>query len=677
MNQIKKNRFTLSKSENNAEQNDSSTSRIKLSKLSNRKKQIIIALSILVIAITSVLTLTKYFGKPRIFAPQDKSKTDQAPVITYTDKNEIPESSSDNIHLQRGKDNFYKGYFNNAIAEFTEVIESDASDIDKAVALTYMGIIENERNNYLKALDYYNRALKYNPKNSITYRNIAITYKERKDFDNALKNINKAIELDASNTNNHLLQGNIYFLMHKYNTAMEAYKRVIDIEPENASALYNTALCLSSKGDIISASDYLLLAAKADKSGKIAYLAYSELGNYALNDNDLKNAATYLKKAISLNPNDATDHYNLAIIYLKQGYKPEALKEFSIAEKLGNENIEILESLGLAYHNLNDYNKSLNIYDKILKINSKNINALSQIGDLYFKKGDILEALKAYKKITELRPASEHARIAYLNIGNILDDAARYEESIEAYEKALSINPKDDSTFYNMGITYKHAKNNEKAIESWRKAIQINPDNPKPHMSLADLLYESGYLDDAITEYKTITDKWPNFPDAHFSLATIYHKKNLIDYAQKRYQKVIILGSSQDLNIKSYINLAIISSEDEKDDESLLKAVSYIQKALLLKPEDPGALYSLGIIYYKKGSYDRAIETFYQVIKGTVDEKMISLAYNNIGKSHFKKEEFRKALRAFTIGIEEDPTNEEIRINRKAAMQAYEQGLAN
>lgn len=119
----------------------------------------------------------------------------------------------------------------------------------------------------------------------------------------------------------------------------------------------------------------------------------------------------------------------------------------------------------------------------------------------------------------------------------------------------------------------------------------------------------------------------------------------------------------------------MIASQDKKDAGDFKEAVGYAQKALLASPNDPEALQALGIIYERKGAYDQAIESFYQVIKSSRDNSLIGQAYNQIGICYYKKNEYKKALRAFTQGTEEDPANEEIRMNRKSAMQAYEQTI--
>ena len=123
------------------------------------------------------------------------------------------------------------------------------------------------------------------------------------------------------------------------------------------------------------------------------------------------------------------------------------------------------------------------------------------------------------------------------------------------------------------------------------------------------------------------------------------------------------------------INLAIVSSGERNDDESLNNSVKIIQKALLMKPDDSDALLALGIIYARKEMHQKAIDAFYQSIKSSRDNKMTAESYNNMGKSYYQLKEYKKAVQAFTRGIEEDPSNEEIRINRKTAVQAYESEL--
>ncbi|TFH40057.1 MAG: tetratricopeptide repeat protein, partial [Chrysiogenales bacterium] len=137
----------------------------------------------------------------------------------------------------------------------------------------------------------------------------------------------------------------------------------------------------------------------------------------------------------------------------------------------------------------------------------------------------------------------------------------------------------------------------------------------------------------------------------------------------------IELDPNSDLARRALINRAILVSKTGKDEENLEKSTNAIRKALIMKPGDPEALFALGIIQMKREMFDSAMDTFFQVVKGSPDNKLVADAYNNIGKCYYKKRQYKKSLQAFTRGVEEDPGNEEIRMNRKAATQAYEAEL--
>ncbi len=642
---------------------------------SNRRVPLAIVSFLVIASVAGIILITKFYNRPPGFAPQPSP---DEKVIYGTDRNELPEGSAENVHLTRGKASYYRGYYADAITEFNEVVESDSSNSDKAVALTFIGIINDEQGRFNQAIEFYERALRYDDRNPIIYRNMSLTYRHLRRFDKAEEAIQRALRIDPRNVNNHILAGNILFEQRKYRDAKASYQEALRIEPSNSSALYNLSMALMKDGDQVSAIEYLKRAADSDRIGKVAHLSYSKLGVMFTQMGDYEVAETYLKKAISVNPTDPIDRYNLGIVNLKKNDKEAALKEFVKAEELGKNDSAMLENLGEAYLSLKEYDKSLGAYNRLLSANQRDSKILSRVAEIYYEKGDLENAYMYFKKITMVQPTSENARVAYLNIGNIMDDAQRYDEAIDSYQKALAINPKDDDALYNLGLSYRNAGRPEKAIESWKSASSLNPQNPRPLLAIADYYYKGGYLDMASDEYQRILRRWPDLQDAHFSLGAIYFRKNLVDYAMGEFAKVVELNERNEMGRKALINLGILTARKAPTSEPALQsALGYVQKALLQKPNDPDALLALGVIYYRKEMHDQAIESFYQVVKATRDSKRLADAYNNMGLAYYKKADYKRALRAFNRGAEEDPSNEEIRINRRTAMQAYESELEN
>ena len=67
------------------------------------------------------------------------------------------------------------------------MVESGAPDRDKAIALTYLGMISDDKGDYDSAEKYFTRALTYDKKNPDIYKNLSMTYRHKKEFDKAAR----------------------------------------------------------------------------------------------------------------------------------------------------------------------------------------------------------------------------------------------------------------------------------------------------------------------------------------------------------------------------------------------------------------------------------------------------------------------------------------------------------
>ncbi len=638
---------------------------------SHQKKTIIIGTAIISAVIITVFVLVTFvFKKPQIGSDMGKDS------IPFETDNKSYDAQSDNKHIIRGKESYLKGYMTDAVAEFNEALESDASNKDKAIALIYLAIISDSKSKYDEAITFLNRAQNYDKKNPDIYKNLAIVYRHKKDYGNAIKYTKETLSLNNRDPGTITLLGNIYFETGKYKDAIEQYNEALKSNPENGAIIYNLGSAHFRDGDEFSAIEYYKKAGSVDRIGDVAHKAYSKLGVIFTERRSFDEAEKYLKMAISIRPNDALNRYNLGIAYLRQKKEKPALEEFIKSEELGANDAAMLENVAEAFFSVKDFDRSLNVYEKLYAVNSRNVKILSRMGEIYYEKGELDKAYQVFKRITTIEPATENARVAYINMGNILDDMQRFDESIEAYKASLAISPKDDSALYNLGIAYKHAGKPELAVEAWKNASSLNRDDPKPLLAMADFYYEKNFYDLAERTYQDLISKWPRVQEAHFKMATIYYKRDQYEYALKAYKRVIELDEKNDMARRAYINIAVLSSKTKHDEESANESIRMIQKALLIKPDDPEALFSLGLLYFHKEMYDKAVDTFYQALKGARESALIAQSYNNIGKSYYKKKNYKKALQAFTRAVDEDSSNEEIRLNRKTAMQAYEQEMA-
>ncbi len=104
---------------------------------------------------------------------------------------------------------------------------------------------------------------------------------------------------------------------------------------------------------------------------------------------------------------------------------------------------------------------------------------------------------------------------AWVNLGNILMDASRFDGAIEAYQKALALAPKNVDVRVDMGICYRNSGKPDIAVKEFRKAIEINPSHINAHKNLAVVLaYDFKENTQAIKEFEKSLQLAPNAPDA-------------------------------------------------------------------------------------------------------------------------------------------------------------------
>jgi len=95
------------------------------------------------------------------------------------------------------------------------------------------------------------------------------------------------------------------------------------------------------------------------------------------------------------------------------------------------------------------------------------------MGIVLQEQGKLEEAIEAYNKALAINPNYANA---YNNMGAILQDQGKLEEAIEAYNKALAIKPDYAEAYNNMGNALKEQGKLEEAIEAYNRALSIKPD---------------------------------------------------------------------------------------------------------------------------------------------------------------------------------------------------------
>lgn len=112
------------------------------------------------------------------------------------------------------------------------------SENEEALILYTLGTEESKKNNYKKAAEYYEKALKIDSIFSFAWDNLGVTYRRLEDYDKAIYAYNKSLELDSTGVTPLQNIAVVYLYKKEYEKAIDAYKKLAKIQPENSEVFY-------------------------------------------------------------------------------------------------------------------------------------------------------------------------------------------------------------------------------------------------------------------------------------------------------------------------------------------------------------------------------------------------------------------------------------------------------
>ena len=278
--------------------------------------------------------------------------------------------------------------------------------------------------NYSKAIDYYEKALKIEPEFS-TYMKIGHSY------------------------------GQIRFLV---GWAEKYYKKAIEIEPNSSEAHFFLGYSQRNVHNEEPIQEYLK-SIELDPNCTNTYRYFGEL-YYASQNYDL--AIKYWEKALELYPDFKEIFCSLAMSYDEENDPEKAIEFYKKSIQVNDDSLLVNYPLWLWSN------------DKLH----------CSIGDNYQKLNMKENALSHYRKSIEINPNNSSA---FFEIGSIYTDDKNYDKGLEYFEKAINANENFKEAYYNLGFICSKMQNNGKAIEYLQDAVRINPDYADAYVFLGNL----------------------------------------------------------------------------------------------------------------------------------------------------------------------------------------------
>ena len=114
-------------------------------------------------------------------------------------------------------------------------------------------------------------------------------------------------------------------------------------------------------------------------------------------------------------------------------------------------------------------------HEQLVKQDPKNVQAWVQLGNDYFDSHQAEKSIEAYGKALALQPNDPNV---LTDQGIMYREVKKFELAAKNFEKASKLDPRHQQSLFNLGVVYAFdLKQTEKAIEAWTKVVQIDPNS--------------------------------------------------------------------------------------------------------------------------------------------------------------------------------------------------------
>ena len=178
--------------------------------------------------------------------------------------------------------------------------------------------------------------------------------------------------------------------------------------------------------------------------------------------------------------------------------------------------------------------------------------------------------------------------------------------AIRAYTKAIGLKGDNVNAMNNLGVVYEGMRQTDSAARYYIMAMQLRPDQPVARDNLSNLYYKQGLLaaqqgdkQGAIASYLTSIVYKPGNVMSLNNIASLYTSIQQFDSA------LVYLKSAYEIdrsNLMVTENIAAVSLLNRNYDQ----AISFANKALLLRPGSPKSLGVLADAYQSLGDTEKA-----------------------------------------------------------------------
>jgi tetratricopeptide (TPR) repeat protein len=274
---------------------------------------------------------------------------------------------------------------------------------------------------------------KQDPNNAEAFNDLALYYLSRDNFNDALHNVNKSLQLQPENTKFFVTLSDIYLMMGDAERAQLILFRAMDIEPNNAEIYVHVGRLQVYMEDYPRAFENLRKALELDRNNSRAYFWR---GLAMLENGDTVRAISDWQLAVANDPESFDGYFQLGLLMAERKDR-FAFDYLEHAFRLAPPDPELLYDIGMAFQEIERYNKATEVYEHILTIDTCFYKAWYNIG--YINLVELEEFATAIEHFTKsIRCRNDYVDAVY-NRGLAFELLGDYQNARSDYQESLRI----------------------------------------------------------------------------------------------------------------------------------------------------------------------------------------------------------------------------------------------
>jgi tetratricopeptide (TPR) repeat protein len=464
-----------------------------------------------------------------------------------------PHASSTEL-LQEIQQLIQKGDVAQARRQLTQMLTASPDDPN---ALNLLGVVDAQEGKYRAAESDFQKAIAKAPHFTGAYLNLGRLYQENAGKDpGALKK------------------------------AAGVYEQVLDFEPANLEATYQSALVLWRLGSFKVSLDRLSQLPAEAQTHPQALLV--RCGDYAgLNDlPQAERAADQLLKRPDLSQADV---FTLLPSLLARHHEELAVRLLEGLDQRGLASTGVLEKLASLYESRGKFDRARATLERAAQLQNFPVPLLVKLARLAYKQGDYEGALGYLAHARDLEPNNAGVHFFF---GLVCVEMNLVQEAYTSLQKAVELNPGNPYYNYALGAVMMARQNVREAYPYLKKYCTLKPEDPRGRLALGAAYFYGHDPELALQELESVLKYPKTAAPAHYFLGRLANQKGDFAGAMKELEQAIKLHPQYD---DAYAELGLLYMKQKE----YAKAEESLQKALGMNPDNYTANLNLMILYQR------------------------------------------------------------------------------